>query len=498
MAANVTLRTCLQNLGFTQAAATYIVETQGFDTPEDYALLTDSEAMNICKITRRPGGTTGQGNNAQANPGIPVSLKAENHLKMLCYYFRYRQRVSRPLRNDLATVANIRQYLAQARLEESHEDPSPPELTFHNWTRTLNIIEDYLRNCLGSTKIPLAYIVRKNVNPPDDPPEGYSNNTEELIARAPHFLPRANDNDPLVHTQAYKDDNILVFNKLAAMLRDKDCWTYMQKAARARDGRKAFMSLKEHYLGKNNGDNLETSDEQMLAKTTYSGETRRWNFEKYVKTHVDQHQILQDLTEHGYAGIDERSKVRYLMDGIHTHTLDHIKTHIMGNAELRSNFDGCVNLFQDFLKQQSSSEPRRSNVSAVGRGSRGPPRSESQSEFDKISPDMSVEDCYYTKPEYNKLSAAKKKGLSIKRQNRGHKKGAKDSKTTPAKGKPTFQKRVVSAVNRYLKEVDDGVDDMDIDDDEPMSEDEEVQMKDASQESNRTNNALKRVKRKNV
>ena len=188
----------------------------------------------------------------------------------------------------------------------------------------------------------------------DDPSTNYANYTEELIARAPHFPPAPNDQE---HTQAYKDDNILVFNKLSALFRDKDCWTYMQHATRQRNGRAAFLGLKDHYLGQNNVDNLANQAERQIQRATYTGEGRRWNFEKYVKTHVDQHQILTDLTKHGYAGIDPRSKVRYLLEGIKTKELDNVKTRILSDATLRSDFDMCVNLFQDFIKQTKANEP---------------------------------------------------------------------------------------------------------------------------------------------
>ena len=53
-----------------------------------------------------------------------------------------------------------------------------------------------------------------------------------------------------------------------------------------------------------------------------------------MRTHVDQHQILSDLVQHGCAGIDDQSKVRYPLDGIKTKELDHVKTQIMASADL--------------------------------------------------------------------------------------------------------------------------------------------------------------------
>ena len=74
--------------------------------------------------------------------------------------------------------------------------------------------------------------------------------------------------------------------------------------------------MKNHYLGDNNVDNMSSRAEAKLKDTSYSGEKRRWNFEKYVKTHVHQHAILTDLVEHSYSSIDDRSKVQHLMAGI--------------------------------------------------------------------------------------------------------------------------------------------------------------------------------------
>ena len=91
--------------------------------------------------------------------------------------------------------------------------------------------------------------------------------------------------------------------------------------------------------------------EAKLKDTSYSGEKRRWNFEKYVKRHVNQHTILTGLVNHVYSGIDDRSKVRHLMAGIKTKVLDPVKTQIMASSTLRNYFDACVNIYKDFIEQ---------------------------------------------------------------------------------------------------------------------------------------------------
>ena len=126
---------------------------------------------------------------------------------------------------------------------------------------------------------------------------------------------------------------------------------------------------------------------------------------------------MEGLVEHGYTGIDPRSKVRCLLDGIRTDKFDSIKTRIMSNATLRTDFDACVTLYQDFIKQTSKSKKTPTvGISEVKMSAGGYKR---KSE--------AVEDRYYTKAEYDALSADAKRELAAKRLKCGHKPGAKDS-----------------------------------------------------------------------
>ena len=61
-----------------------------------------------------------------------------------------------------------------------------PELSLRDWSRNIESIEEWLREFLGATKIPLAYVVRaKELMPEVTPVEGYRSLQYELIARAP-------------------------------------------------------------------------------------------------------------------------------------------------------------------------------------------------------------------------------------------------------------------------------------------------------------------------
>ena len=155
------------------------------------------------------------------------------------------------------------------------------------------------------------------------------------------------------------------------------------------------------FLDLNNVDNTAAQAEQKLMNTTYCGETRHWNFERYVTVHQEQHTILEGLVHHGHAGIDERSKTRYLMSGIKTNALDSVKTQILADTGLQNDFLHCVVL--DL------------NISAVRIECEG-----GKDNKHKAATRVVVEDRYYTTQEYWALSNKQKLRLKELRGARGH------------------------------------------------------------------------------
>jgi hypothetical protein len=304
----------------------------------------------------------------------------------------------------------------------------------------MEAIEEHLRSILGERKIPLAYVVRKNADIPagDDPTMSYPTKQDEMIARAPHYT--IDEDGTKIPDPVYLVNREKVWEIIASITRDKDSWTYVRPAQKTRDGRAAYQNLFTHFLGPNNVDNMATSAEDKLKTTFYHGEQRRWDFERYVNVHKQQHSVLEGLVEHGYAGIDPRSKVRYLLDGIKTDKFDAVKTRIMSEEKLRSDFDACVTLYQDYIRQTSKSKTSANtvNISELKTGKR---------KFDQ------VEDRYYTKEEYATLTPDQKKELATKRTKRGHKPGEKDSRVVSKAKVKTKNKDVISNLKKVNRQV---------------------------------------------
>jgi hypothetical protein len=252
--------------------------------------------------------------------------------------------------------------------EKAHDNPDEPSKydDQKKMVAFLEIFQNYITQYHGETHIPLSYLIRTAVLPePEqtDPSTNYNSVEEEMINRAPHTGP------------TYTADNRKLWELLYASLHDTDAYKYIKSSSRARDGRGAWTSLTNHVLGTASLDNLTATAERTLRDTFYTGEKRRFDLNKYCGVHKDAHNDLEkahDQTNGAYPMMDERSKVRHLLDGIHTKTLDAAKAAIFADARIRNDYDAAVDLLQTFVTQASSGQNDARNVASVGQhGGRG-------------------------------------------------------------------------------------------------------------------------------
>ena len=226
-------------------------------------------------------------------------------------------------------------------------------------------MEEYIRVFRGVDGQPLRYGLRDDLIAPVDASDPtyqsngseYFTHDEEMITRGLILSgPAVLGTDPEeigTFADSFITNRALIWYKMVAILQGSDVWTYLKPANKHRDGRLGFRIVYNHYLGPSNIDHMAGGREKKLSQCSYTGEKRNVTFEKYATLHEEQHNILEILKEHGYTGIDHRSKVSYLSEGINTISLYSVKTHIMSDESLRQYFDGCVTLCKEFLKQPS-------------------------------------------------------------------------------------------------------------------------------------------------
>ena len=122
----------------------------------------------------------------------------------------------------------------------------------------------------------------------DEPETSFSSAEDEMVARAPII-------EGGLRTVIFKTDTMKVWGIISAITRDLDFWTYVKADHKTIDRRKAYRDMWGHFLGPDNVDNMVSEAERLLVATHYSGERKRFNFERYVTIQKDQHHILEGL-----------------------------------------------------------------------------------------------------------------------------------------------------------------------------------------------------------
>ena len=98
------------------------------------------------------------------------------------------------------------------------------------------------------------------------------------------------------------------------------------------------------------------------------------------------------MTDDGYNGLDNMTKVTRLIYYVKVDSLNTTKAMILENSDFCKDFDKCVTFYKDFLKQYRSTQSETRGVSEFSSGERGRSGGEK------------VKDCYYTKYEYSNIS----------------------------------------------------------------------------------------------
>jgi hypothetical protein len=214
----------------------------------------------------------------------------------------------------------------------------------------LEIFQNYLTQYHGETHAPLTYIIRNPEIPTaedDDDATNYQSIEEEIIVRAPHAGP------PFIA------DNRKLWELLYSSLNDTDTYKYIKSSAHTRSGRDTWTSLTNYVLGEASLDNLTATAERTLRDTFYTGEKRCFDLAKYCAVHKDAHNDLEKAhgqTNGAYLMMDGWSKVRHLLYGIHTKTLDAAKAAIFADPRIRNDYDVAVDLLQTFATQAATGQ----------------------------------------------------------------------------------------------------------------------------------------------
>jgi hypothetical protein len=146
-------------------------------------------------------------------------------------------------------------------------------------------------------------------------------------------------------------------------------WLHAALTRKENNGRKLNRLLFAHYLGSDHVNHLANKMEARLASLTYCGKQKNWDWSRYIDAHIKQHTIAKNLMEHGYSGLDERSKVRHLLAGIQDNAVQPVVCQVLAMRDDNKTFTACSAWFANFishLKQNPSNMRRVSKLGSAG------------------------------------------------------------------------------------------------------------------------------------
>ena len=439
MADLASLRQAMVRLGLTQEAADFATDDDhmGLSTLDAWRdFHTDEHLKSFAENLRKPGGTIVQGGNEVPRPGFPVSVLAISNIKVMRLGLKHYQNITRTI-----TAAQINEdwvaewdFLVEWRKDADNKKPHEdelPKINMKDWAKTKVKIIDYFAEVYGRDGIPLGYILREDatVRPEaNDPRANYGeDHIKELIARAPHT------------GGTYRADNRTMCRLLKKMCIDTPAYEHISRFTA--DGRAAWIALKDAYLGPQHTQNQAAIYEAKIQNATYEGESSRFNFDSFYNIHKEGKNILEGLMEHGYAGMDEGTHLRHFLNGIKNDKLKTVVEVVRGNDEYDT-LESAARRIKDAVITMNPTRPTRRVAAVVVKNKKG------EEVFPGVEPDTTMDDKYFTPAEWSKLSAAKKKGVLLKRQGRpGNPKKQKKSEDPKYKA----MNKKISSIARDVK-----------------------------------------------
>jgi hypothetical protein len=162
----------------------------------------------------------------------------------------------------------------------------------------------------------------------------------------------------ILNGSEFNTNNGIVYDLLQSLTLNGPAWSWVNAHQRTRNGRGAWQALVAYY----EGDAMQTRSKQecfeAIAKATYQGARRNFDFNAYVTIHQKAHQDLIRLGE----PIPENKKVRDFLQGITDPQCNSIKLNVSSNQAFMNSFAQTINYIAnaiDLTKRNSTSSTRQ-------------------------------------------------------------------------------------------------------------------------------------------
>jgi len=286
-------------------------------------LLSATQVSKICKQTEtRP-----------INP-IRINTVQEQLLLAMRFWVIERQRLQLPVdatQFNMIVALNQAQIMRQQAEDDARSDKEPvakaPDKfkSATSWKIFAEALETYLGQILGSGRIPLRYIIRRQATP--DPDATYANETELAIAMAP------------LTGESFTRDNVKVYGIIKQLVLEGPGRSYILPFDNASNGRAAWMALIDHFEGDGFRNRNVEDAYRVLEGLHYEGERKGFNFEKFIQKHME---CYLELTRHNEP-VTETKKVRDFLARIKATELQAAIQQVRATPELSASFTAAAN-----------------------------------------------------------------------------------------------------------------------------------------------------------
>ena len=234
---SITMEDALGLCGFNAATIQFLI-TQGFVTPDDLLLASESDLDSIARaIARTP---------PRGGAKVTMPFIALKNLKGFRFWADERKRTGFDADPENFTEHNVGPFTAKcqeyndqkeaAKDEDASRPDSLKKLT--NWALCNESFQNYLRQILSAAKIPLVYLTRNERETPDPlNPEDFASPTEYLIEAT------------ILSGRHFELDNPRFYRELKSFVVNGEGWSYIKKYEKMQDGRKAYLVLKTQCEG---------------------------------------------------------------------------------------------------------------------------------------------------------------------------------------------------------------------------------------------------------
>ena len=331
----------LTTIGYSPQTVAYLA-THNIDTVDNFNSFAYADFDNVLKEINKPSIFAALGR----NHGIMFGLLANRKLKAFRAWLDYRTARGEPLIAAAFGEPEITKFMFRATELQQQSDSGSSTATapdvlakFKDFAAWEELFLTYLRQFRSvSCGTPLTYVVRA-----DDVPTAatlataYLTIDDELIETAVHTTP------------SFTIDNGTVYDLLKPLIVNGEGWSFIQPHNADRNGRGAFLALKQQAEGPAAKTARLAAAYGNIAKARFNGQSARHTFDMYVHTHQTAHNELIALGEHP----SEVKKVTDFLNGISMPYLEIAKGVIFGDNEKLTSFEVCQQYIKTALQQRS-------------------------------------------------------------------------------------------------------------------------------------------------